>query len=162
MVEEAGPHTPLFSLEGRTLHVKVIDAYDADTVTVALTLGDELCAFKVRLTGIDTPEMRPPRARPNREQEKRMAVRARNTLIGWVTSGDDPEPDVRYSRRRLRREFFEPNRKLVWLRAGPFDKYGRLLGELFEQSGGGGAFNQRLLDAGLARPYDGRGTRQAW
>ena len=62
MVEEAGPHTPLFSLEGRTLQVKVIDAYDADTVTVALTLGEELCAFKVRLTGIDTPEMRPPRA----------------------------------------------------------------------------------------------------
>ena len=148
------------------LRVKVLDAYDADTVTVAVQL-EHLCAFKVRLTGVDTPEMRPPRSRANRDAEKRMAVRARNTLIGWVTDGPSPDPEVRYSRRRLRKLFFEPNRMTLWLRAGPFDKYGRLLGELLLQEGGGVGgggvtLNQRLIDEGLARPYDGTGARGAW
>ena len=171
MVEEARVGLPLFSLEGRWFDAKVLDAYDADTLTVALELESGLHAFKVRLAGVDAPEMRPPRSRPGREQEKRAAVRARNTLVGWVTSGERPDPERAYTRRELRRRFFEPNRAVVRLKAGPFDKYGRLLGEVYVGEGqraqaqwGGGddeSVNSRLVKEGFARPYDG-GARRSW
>ena len=164
-MEAASPDTPLFSLDGRTFRVKVLDVYDADTVTVAMELDGRISAFKVRLLGIDTPEMRPSLNKPNREVEKRLALRARNTLVGWVTD-HSPDPDVKYSRKRLRELFFNHNRRTLWLRAGGFDKYGRLLGELLDSSGGGGSvglsINERLVSEGYARAYDGTGPRGVW
>ena len=50
---------PLFSLEGRKVWVKVVGVYDADTCRVVLFLEGKLSQFSVRLSGIDTPEMRP-------------------------------------------------------------------------------------------------------
>ena len=38
---------------------KVIDVYDADTVRLAVPVGDGLYNFPVRLLGMDAPEIRP-------------------------------------------------------------------------------------------------------
>ena len=77
---------PEFSLEGQKLLAKVVGVYDADTCRVVFFLHDRPVRFSVRLTGIDTPEMRPSRNKPNRDLEKKLAVRARNRLIQLVTS----------------------------------------------------------------------------
>jgi endonuclease YncB( thermonuclease family) len=54
---------------------KVVDVYDGDTITVAAYQGKRAYGFKVRLRGIDTPELRTRRA-----VEKAAATRARDYL----------------------------------------------------------------------------------
>lgn len=81
--------------------------YDGDTCTVAMCVGgaDDDCprSFKVRLAGIDTPEMR-----GGSPEEKRAAVQCRDALRSMVLD------------------------RLVWLDVVPkADKYGRLLATLW-------------------------------
>ena len=54
---------------------KVIEVYDGDTVTVLFYSNGELCHAKVRLLGIDTPEMK-----GKTDQEKAKAILARDAL----------------------------------------------------------------------------------
>ena len=81
-------NTPHFTLQGRDFISKITSIYDADTITAAIILEKKITQFKVRLIGIDTPEMRPSKKKPNRNKEKTAAKRARNRLIQLVTDID--------------------------------------------------------------------------
>jgi len=161
---------PEFSLEGQKLLAKVVGVYDADTCRVVFFLHDRPVRFSVRLTGIDTPEMRPSRNKPNRDLEKKLAVRARNRLIQLVTSVEI-NLDDNWRRNRVQGLIDRDNDKLVVLECGEFDKYGRLLGRLFQEPVGGSSsknsdnnsVNDTLIKEGVARVYHG-GTksRQPW
>ena len=74
-----------FSLEGRKTVGKVVDIYDADTCKIIFGLDNVIVKFNCRLSGIDTPELKPLRSKPNRDIEKRAAQRARNRLIQLST-----------------------------------------------------------------------------
>ena len=65
----------------RQLWGKVMSVYDGDTITVAMDLGAGYVAVKCRMKGYDSPEMKPPRAAPNRDETKRKAAAAREFLI---------------------------------------------------------------------------------
>lgn len=69
-------NTPAFTLAGLTTTAKIIDVYDGDTVTAAFdTLGLGVFAHKVRLFGVNTPEIR------NRDPEdKKRGFEARDAL----------------------------------------------------------------------------------
>ena len=64
-------------------------------------LNGEIYRWNVRLTGYDTPEMRPPRSQENREEEIKAAYAARDFLRGKVMNQD----------------------QLVYIKCGEFDKY---------------------------------------
>ena len=66
-------NTPKFSLENRILPAKCLDIYDGDTATFGVVINNELYKFSMRLSGIDTPEIRPRRNNPNRDAEKKAA-----------------------------------------------------------------------------------------
>ena len=74
-----------FSLDGRKTVGKVVDIYDADTCKIIFGLDNVIVKFNCRLSGIDTPELKPPRSKPDRELEKKAAQRARNRLIQLCT-----------------------------------------------------------------------------
>lgn len=73
--EEMKPFVPNFK------KCKVISVYDGDTITVAAYLkSDSQCyKFKVRLNGIDSPEMR-----GSSETEKQHAIQSRDALKGRI------------------------------------------------------------------------------
>lgn len=167
-----------FSLEGRKMWVKVVGVYDADTCRVVLFLAGKPTQFSVRLSGIDTPEMRPARNKPNRDLEKKRAIQARNRLIQLVSDVEIGLDDT-WRRNRIQRLLAEST-KLVVLECGDFDKYGRLLGQLVinstTQVGGNGGnggngegdedqgetrVNNILIEEGYAYKYDG-GTKKPW
>ena len=165
-----------FSLEGRKMWVKVVGVYDADTWRVVLFLAGKPTQFSVRLSGIDTPEMRPARNKPNRDLEKKRAIQARNRLIQLVSDVEIGLDDT-WRRNKIQRLLAE-NTKLVVLECGDFDKYGRLLGQLVinstTQVGGNGGnkgegdedkgetrVNNILIEEGYAYEYDG-GTKKPW
>lgn len=128
--------TPLFSLEGKEMFAKCVKCYDGDTIHIVLKYNDEYVRFRCRLLEIDTPELRSKNAK-----EKEIAKMARDEMREWVLD------------------------KIVGVKCGEFDKYGRLLvyiypygsqiGGTHQEKGYQGSFNERLVKRGMAYRYEG-------
>ena len=129
--------TPLFSLEGKFVQCKVVNVYDGDTCKVVFPLNGEIYRWNVRLTGYDTPEMRPPRSQENRDEEIQAAIAAKNFLKSKVMN----------------------NEQLVYIKCGEFDKYGRLLGTLYVEETDEVSVNDLMIQNGHGYAYDG-GTKR--
>ena len=113
---------------------RVLSVIDGDTVEVRarVWLGHEV-RTRVRLAGIDAPELRGKCA-----HETRLAAQARDFLTARLLVG--PET--------------------VLLREVRYGKFaGRVLARV--ETTNGGDLGRDLVDAGLAVPYDGR-TRPVW
>lgn len=134
---------------------KIIDIYDADTVTVALELEGNIVRMPVRITGLDTPEIRPKRSNPLRLLEARAARRSRDAVVAMCSG----VPVQGKQTRRSIRAILGSCEKLVRLEPYGFDKYGRILGDIRLEDGI--SLRDRLLSEGWARAYGG-GTRVAW
>ena len=105
---------------------RVTDVYDADTITVDVDLGFHawLKKVKVRLYGIDVPEMR-----------------------------GAERPDGLVSRDWLRREILGKDIVMRTYKDGTGKgKYGRWLAELYRAEGDAVSINQELVTNGLAEP----------
>ena len=94
--------TPKFSLEDGVYLAKCVKCYDADTIHVVIKYKDTYTRFCCRLLGIDTAEIR----------------------------SKDPDEKIfaKGSRDYLRELILD---KLVVIKCGVFDKYGRLLIHLY-------------------------------
>lgn len=114
---------------------KVLECYDADTITLACTVFSALPhRLSARMSGIDAPEMRPSLADPNREAHKRAAKAARDWLRARCKG------------------------KMCQFRCDGTDKYGRTLGVLFVDNCD---ISAEMLSLMIVRPYDG-GKRETW
>jgi micrococcal nuclease len=115
------------------LECKVVDVYDGDTITVVLPFCGRLFKSKCRLLGIDSPEIR-----TKDLIEKGAAQAARD----W-----------------LRRQILD---RRVYLRCKGYDKYGRLLADVYQQEGCfPPSLNTLMITNGYAVAYDG-GTKKAF
>ena len=130
--------TPVFTLEGQTKLCKVVDIYDGDTCRVVFNHNGCINKWNVRMNGYDSPEMRPSRSLPNREEIKKKAVESKEFLRSLVANS--PE-------------------QLVYVKCGGFDKYGRLLGELYVNLEDEKSVNQQMIDNGHGYEYHG-GTKK--
>tara|TARA_Y100000389_G_scaffold54228_1_gene50091 strand:+ start:9526 stop:9942 length:417 start_codon:yes stop_codon:yes gene_type:complete len=126
--------TPLFSLEGTFVPGKIVDVYDGDTVKIVLELSinSEYFRWNCRLSGINTPEIR-----TRNLKEKEFGLLVRDKLKERIED------------------------KILLIKCGEFDKYGRLLVEIFENSGELFSINNWLIENKYAKPYDG-GTKEEW
>lgn len=116
---------------------RLLDVIDGDTVELEIELGFHArLTVRVRLDGIDTPELR-----GKTTDERRSAHDAQALVAQWC--------EARADRIILRT-----------VRDGR-DKFGRLLATLIDQDTGE-TVQQALIEAGLARPYDGQTKRQPW
>ena len=96
-------NTKPFAFDGMQVCAKIIDVYDGDTVTAAFdTLGAGIYSHKIRMLGIDTPEIR-----TKNIKEKEMGLKAREYLKELLIN------------------------KIVTLHIKSADKYGRILATIF-------------------------------
>lgn len=103
---------------------QIIDVYDGDTVTALIDLGLHVkVQAKIRLKGINTPELRGARREEGLTSKARMEELVLNKQVIIKTYKDKLE------------------------------KYGRWLGEIFINETDTKSVNQVLLDEGLAVPY---------
>lgn len=127
---------------------KVISVYDGDTITVSLIRNGCHVLQKVRLSGYDTPEMKPPLAQANRDNEIKMAKRAREDLISRIGADRDTGAGG-----------------YVWMVCDGREKYGRILGTIHRVTFWGGretpSINEWMIKNSLATPYSG-GTKKKW
>ena len=95
-------NTKKFSLDGKKKYCKVVKVYDGDTITINMFLKKKLYQFSVRMFGYNSPEIR-----TSDPDEKKAGYTARDYLAEQILD------------------------KIVFIQCGGFDKYGRLLGEIF-------------------------------
>jgi endonuclease YncB( thermonuclease family) len=137
-------NTPKYSYKGKTKFCKVIKVYDGDTITVALKLEKKIFASSVRMFGYDSPEMKPLLSQKNRDKEIKAAKKAKQAISDKILG------------------------KIVKIEILGFDKYGRILGNIYNLQPDGcfGIYsqyteniNQYMLDNKYGYQYKG-GTKK--
>lgn len=99
--------TPKFNLDNCLKICKIVDVYDGDTVRGVFEHNGVYNKWTIRMYGYDSPEMRPSRKLENRDEIKKKAVISRDFLRNLVLN------------------------KTVGLECKEFDKYGRVLGNIY-------------------------------
>jgi len=122
-----------FSFDGETKVAKIVSVYDGDTVKVVFPVLRKLFKFNCRISGVDTPEIR-----TRNKEEKKYGLFVRDKLREKILN------------------------KVVTIKCGDFDKYGRLLIDIKER----GALTDETVSEWLVKnnyafEYDG-GTKQDW
>lgn len=141
--------TPYFKLIGNKNFCRVVDIYDGDTLTVVLNIFDShYYKFNVRLSGIDTCEMR-----SVNDETKEKAIQARNKLFQLITT--ENYNNYNFSTKKELKHFFDNNIFLIWIECEDFDKYGRLLANLYKNKNDTLSFSQILINEKLAYSYNG-------
>lgn len=126
---------PMFSLNETEIKAKVVSVYDGDTIKCVFPLlnSEKLFKWNCRLTGVDTPEIR-----TRNKKEKEFGKQVRDNLKEKILN------------------------KVVTLKCGNFDKYGRLLVELKDYCEDETCtINQWLINKNYAFPYNG-GKKSSW
>ena len=117
-----------------TVRAKVVKVYDGDTCTCVFdTFGLGLFRHQIRLSGVDTPELK-----SKNPDEKAAAILVRDFVAGLILG------------------------KIVDLKCEGSDKYGRILGTITVQAmpeAPAICINTLLVEKKMARSYDG-GTKQ--
>lgn len=127
--------TPRFDLKGLFKLCKVVSVYDGDTCQVVFKHRGELNRWTIRMNGYDTPEMRPLKSLPHRGRIIEKAREAKLFLSKLITP------------------------QLVILECLGFDKYGRLLGNIYQNVEDTQSVNDMMVASKLGCVYDG-GTKE--
>lgn len=163
-LENCTKDVPEFSLCGQTILGRVVETYDADTCKIVLPVMGSFFKFICRLNGIDTPEMKPRKDKPNRDNEIIWAKKARAELLKLICQS--PQSTV-FDNLDIKKEEIinelQNNKNLVTVKCLEFDKYGRLLVELFPVAlESSKSFNQILIDKNFAVSYEGGKKINPW
>lgn len=142
-----GKTTPLFSLNGLCTYARVVNVYDGDTITCVIKVFDNWFKFNVRLNGIDTCELH-----STDTKLKALAIKAKKRLISLITEITESESS------NFDKGYFENHVVLVWLECQDFDKYGRLLANIYKNQKDKISFSDILIQEKFGYKYDG-GTK---
>jgi endonuclease YncB( thermonuclease family) len=125
-------NTEKFSLEthGRRTPARVIDVYDGDTIVIAMEAFSKIFAFRVRLAHVNTPELKPALSLPNRDEVVERAKAARDFLAKQILG------------------------RVVWLNILGYEKYGRLLAEIYLSEEATHTINELIIDSGYGVRYE--------
>ena len=141
--------TPHFSLNGQKLWGRVVSLYDGDTLTIALNVFTGVYKFSVRMNGIDTCEMK-----SKCDKNKELAKSARSRLLSLITEKDISETSTWNDRRKIN-NILNKGMYFVWVECLDFDKYGRLLANIYKDEISTENFSQILIKEKLAYQYKG-------
>lgn len=127
-------NTPYVSYQHIKQLVKILRIMDGDTVDAAMYHQDtkKIFKYRIRLYGIDTPESKPLKSNPDREQEMAAAKMSKQAMIDKM----------------------QENNNLVVVQLYKPDKYGRLLGTFYGKNGEN--INDWMVRQGHAIAYFGK------
>ena len=144
-------NTEFFTLSGIKTYARLVDVYDGDTITCIIPLFNHYYKFHTRLNDLDTCEIK------NKNEElKKRALLARHKILDLVCNNN--KLDLHCSRKEIQ-HYLSKNTYLVYLECLMFDKYGRLLANVFESHESDKTFSQILIESHLGYHYDG-GTKR--
>jgi endonuclease YncB( thermonuclease family) len=122
-----------FSFSGRKMQAKIVSVYDGDTCTAIFRCfpdtNSPLIQYRIRLVGVDTPELKPSLSIPNRDKIIAKAREAKKAVEDKILD------------------------KIVTMDCQGFDKYGRILATITVDSLN---LNEWLISQNYAVIYDGK------
>ena len=127
--------TPKFTLKNAFKICKIVDVYDGDTVRGVFENNGVYNKWTIRMFGYDSPEIRPSRKIENRDEIKRKAKESRDYLKSIILG------------------------KTIFLHCLDFDKYGRVLGNIYSEEFGQKSINDHMIEMNYGYPYFG-GTKK--
>ena len=138
-------NTEYYHFDDKKFYCKVVGVYDGDTITVIVRLNKGYYKYKVRMSGYDSPEMKPRLNNINREQIIADANRAKKVLSELILN----------------------KIVVIHVQNKTWDKYGRLLGVVYSQIPKRGItmksyrfnVNEYMIERGLGYVYNG-GTKK--
>ena len=152
-IAQSDSSVELFTLENKILQAKVVYVYDGDTIHIVTNIeslnSNNLVKFNCRLAHIDCPEMS---SKVN--EEKLKAVNARNFLLRQVCNQEFKDEELKT--KNDIKELCKKSTKLIWIKCLEFDKYGRLLVEIYNDNQRLNMINQLMITNKYALSYEGK------
>ena len=140
--------TPILSLYGINTYAKVVNIIDGDTVVLIIPFLNKYFKFNCRLNNIDTCEIH-----SSNDKIKELGIKAKNRLIELISKKKlNWEDDV--SKKNIQ-NIFNINCFLVYVKCYNFDKYGRLLVDIYLNKDEKN-LSDVLLEERLAYVYNGQ------
>lgn len=128
---------------------RLIDIYDGDTVTVIIPINKEYWQYRIRIHGINTPEIRTLDL-----DEKEKGYKARQRVIELLC-GEDTPLTTESSKKEIQ-AYLKSNIFLVWLKCYDFCSFGRILADVYsynQETGAGQNVAEVLLKENLCEVY---------
>jgi endonuclease YncB( thermonuclease family) len=127
---------PYFTFKNKILDAKCCSVYDGDTFTIIFMYNGEILKYKCRCYGYDSPEMKPLLSKENREEEIKLAHKAKDRFLELINKS--------------------PN-GVIKIECLDFDKYGRILVNVYNYVDKD-SVNDIMIKEGHGKPYFG-GTK---
>ena len=127
--------TPKFTLKNAFKICKIVDVYDGDTIRGVFEHNGQYNKWTIRMYGYDSPEMRPSKSLENRDEIKAKAYISRDYLRSKILN------------------------KTIFLHCLDFDKYGRVLGNVYIDELGEKSVNDHMVEMNYGYAYFG-GTKK--
>jgi endonuclease YncB( thermonuclease family) len=141
-------NTEFFTLNGIKTYARLVDVYDGDTITCIIPIFNKYYKFHIRLNDLDTCEIK-----SKNEELKKRALLARHKILNIVCKNNIL--DIHCSRKEIQ-HYLSKNTYLVYLECLTFDKYGRLLANVYETHTSEQTFSQLLIKERLGYLYHGK------
>ena len=140
-------NTQSFSFNGLNTMSRIIDITDGDTVKAIIPFKDSYYKIIIRLNNIDTCE-----TRSKCEENKKLGLDAKKRIYNLIT---DKIADDDYNKKTVKKEL-NTNCYLVYLKCYDFDKYGRVLADIYKNENNDESFSSILIKEKLAYIYEGK------
>ena len=134
-LSEYDKKTPKFTLKNAFKICKIVDVYDGDTVRGVFEHNGQYNKWTIRMYGYDSPEMRPSKKLENRDKIKEEAKKSRDYLRSKILD------------------------KTIYLHCLDFDKYGRVLANIYLDELGEKSLNDHMVEMNYGYAYFG-GTKK--
>lgn len=143
--------TSYFTLDGVNTYGRLVDIHDGDTCKIILPVMDQYYKFNVRLNGIDTCEIN-----SDNPENKNKSLQARDKICQMIQEmqemqGKGSEKIIFKSQKEIK-EYLRSIVCIVFVKCYGFDKYGRLLADVFIDNK---SISEILINEKLAYAYDG-------
>jgi endonuclease YncB( thermonuclease family) len=139
-------NTPLFSFNGVNGMARVVDITDGDTIKAIINFKDDYYKIIVRLNDIDTCE-----TKSKCEENKNLGIEAKKRLYNLITNKTIDSNDKKLIKQELHNNCY-----LIYLKCYDFDKYGRVLGDIYQNENNNISFSSILIKEKLAYIYGGK------
>lgn len=143
-------NTPLFSFNGISCISRIVDITDGDTLKAIISFKGEYYKIIVRLNDIDTCE-----TKSKCEENKNLGIKAKLRMYNLITDKklDHLENDT--IKKTIKKELHD-NCYLIYIKCYDFDKYGRVLADIYKNENDDINFSSILINEKLAYKYSGK------
>ena len=139
-------NTPLFSFNGVNGMSRVVDITDGDTIKAIINFKGDYYKIIVRLNDIDTCE-----TKSKCEENKNLGIEAKKRLFNLITNKTIDSNDKKLIKQELHNNCYQ-----IYLKCYDFDKYGRVLGDIYQNENDNISFSSILIKEKLAYVYGGK------